>query len=286
MDINKKRLHAMSEGKNDLTVVVTTFYRWPLVASLVESLAHRMECKILVVNDGGDIASPDILNRIDALATILNLEENVGQARAIDAGAKAVTTSHMLYIDSDDTLELLENEFDLVAKLESNIVLFPRYIEVGDRRRTRVLDEPVSDADFIHTIGTHSGFIISLEAYTKVGAYDPALASHIDWDYIIRLKDQGVIFDTYECRLLYSTEPGGISRNLRRVYCGRVQIWAKHRRVFPNMGRLPDYLRLLKYSIGNCAIEPFRRSDNIGYLIFKSVHFFPRKLYLLFKRFL
>ena len=274
----------MEKIQNSISILITTFNRWALVADLVDDLTRSFSCPIIIVNDAGELAGEDVKQRLGSRANIINLPNNLGQAGAIDAGVREIVTSHMLYIDSDDKLELSAAEANLVSSLEATTIYFPSTVKLRSSLRSRSFESQPSTSDLRrHTIGSHSGFIISLSAYKIIGPYDQNLASHIDWDYIIRISQSGFNFETYDASLIYSTETDGISRNIRRVYKGRVQLWEKHPSVFPVLTRGIDYFRLLKYAIGNCAVEPFSASNGAGFIVFKFLHWLPRQTYLLLR---
>lgn len=270
----------MIKEKN-ITVLIATYNRWALVENLVYKLRKCNLLNIIIVNDAGELVPEDsFLNNI---AKIVNLKNNSGQAVAIHEGAKLVESSHMLYIDSDDEVLIKCSISNLLNSLEEDHVYFPDTIKIRDKSVKRNFDQPLSDFNLRNnTIGTHSGFIISMKNYFSVGPYDSSLVSHIDWDYLIRLYKENIDFRTYEGDLLYSTETLGISRNLRRVFEGRKQLWAKHNTIFPKKYFFNNYFKLFKYAVGNCSQESWKNDDSFSFKIFILTHHIARLIYVSF----
>lgn len=268
---------------NSITVVITTYYRWHLVIPLVESLYSQLKTKIIIVNDAGDAPPKSFLEKNSGFVSIVNLDKNLGHANALNVGAHLVKTSHMLYIDSDDTLIFDDDFSKFCSSLKEGCVYFPKYKKLREKIEKRIFQETLSVKDMRkHIVGTHSGFIVSMNDFKEVGDYDTKLTSHIDWDYIIRLYEKKLKFVTYNGVIKYSTQTVGISRKLDKVYCGRTQLWRKHSSTFRLFHRIDDYIRLLKYCIGNCEPEFWSSKDTYSYNLFKIVHLIPRIIYQLY----
>lgn len=274
------------KAKGRITSVIATHGRWPDVARLATHLRVELQCAPIVINDGGPLPPKELADQIEASATLVNLPENIGNARAIHEGVRRAETDFIMIIDSDDFVTFGNGWADYQQAMDPSSLHVPRNLLIRNKLRRREASLSYLRDVRHNKIGTHSGMILSVAMYDRLGGYDPALISCKDWDFWVSAYRQKVTLDYFPATLVYATENTGISRDLWRVYRGRMQLWDKHPDIFAARDRAVDWFKLLKYAAANCSLatsNSLRRSKSATFMAFSLAHAAARISYLLVK---
>ena len=147
-----------------ISVVVPVYNVEKYLRECLDSLANQTfeDFEVICVNDGSDDSSPDILEEYaseDERFKIVS-QENKGLSGARNTGMNYIKGRYLLFLDSDDWLELnaLELLYNHANALNSEMVIFPyRYFnqetkqyEENDFTKLNMFDSSVDNKNFIY----------------------------------------------------------------------------------------------------------------------------------------
>jgi glycosyltransferase involved in cell wall biosynthesis len=211
-------LHAIATDLTDLiaqhtmnssvSVVIPTFNRKELIFQALDSVA-RQTCpplEVIVVDDCSSDGTVEALNvaRFPFPLTVVSLATNQGPAAARNAGILKARGRYIAFLDSDDVWlpEKLERQVALLGSLpERDATVL--YSQVRLRRRHEVLLRPVRAKEPAETIAEYvfvnGGYldqntIMLPTALARAVMYRSAMRLHEDWDFYMRLEEQGAAF--------------------------------------------------------------------------------------------
>jgi len=180
----------------DVSIIIPTRDRWRFLrrAIAVALNQEHVKVEVIIVIDGGTDQTADRLAEMtDARLRVLHFKENVGVARARNAGAAMARARWLSFLDDDDfwapdrTRRLLDQAMgaDLVAG---------GVFQLSERRSTGLMvpPEPAALRSALlvsNAIGGPSNAIVSNEAFTATGGYDPEFEVLADWDLWLRVLD-------------------------------------------------------------------------------------------------
>ena len=145
-----------------ISVVVPVYNVEKYLRECLDSLANQTfeDFEVICVNDGSDDSSPDILEEYaseDERFKIVS-QENKGLSGARNTGMNYIKGRYLLFLDSDDWLELnaLELLYNHANALNSEMVIFPyRYFnqetkqyEENDFTKLNMFDSSVDNKNF------------------------------------------------------------------------------------------------------------------------------------------
>jgi glycosyltransferase involved in cell wall biosynthesis len=186
-------------------VVIPTFDRLELLRQTVRSVRgqRRAADRIVVVDDGSSDGTAEWLAGQEDVTVVRNPDGGWGPARGRDAGAAAVGTDLIAFLDSDDLL--LPNALaDLAATLAARPAApfaFGRSLVAcrgadGWRPRGLITPEPAELADllpalfarnFVSSVGT----LLRRSAFERIGGYPHGVTFAEDHYFWIRLAQLG-----------------------------------------------------------------------------------------------
>lgn len=113
-----------------VSIIVPVYHVEPYLRQSIESVLNQsyQNIEVLLVDDGGDDACPDICEeycRIDKRVKCIH-KVNEGQSMARKAGLLAATGDYIMYLDADDWLdkEAVQNSLLAAEKHKADIVCF------------------------------------------------------------------------------------------------------------------------------------------------------------------
>lgn len=200
-----------------VTVLICTYNRADMLPySIASAIVQRWPCEIVVVDDGSDDATPEILATTPGIRWFR--QENSGKPGALERGLSEAKGEAVLVLDDDDIL--LPGALDVLAKaLFSNPELS---CVVGD---TIIFDgktgRPMSYRPAVRNPGSMAlqsalqqipglpgASLIRMSAQRKAGAYEPELIRGQDMDMYLRLAQVGPIEAVPLPTFLYRSHDG------------------------------------------------------------------------------
>jgi len=194
------------EGKQPLvTILICTYNRAHLIHEALESATiQTWPREIVVVNDGSDDGTHEILDKIDGTDGIRVIhQENGGKPSALNVGLAAAKGQAVLVLDDDDrltpgALHILATALFQNPKL--GCVIGDTMVFNGEtgapmtyRPATRVPPSTAEHALLQQVPGMPGASLIRMSTQRAAGSYDPGLIRGQDMDMYLRLSRAGYI---------------------------------------------------------------------------------------------
>lgn len=111
-------------SRPEVTVVIPTWNRRELLEHCLDSLkVQTVPCEIIVVDNGSTDGSAEVVRERFPDATLLEMDQNLGFAKAVNHGIRSVTTPY---------LALLNNDTEVAANwIEEGLAAFTAFPECG-----------------------------------------------------------------------------------------------------------------------------------------------------------
>jgi glycosyltransferase involved in cell wall biosynthesis len=195
-----------------VSVVLPTYNRARTLRRAINSVLNQdyRNIELIVVDDGSQDETRDILNSIDdQRLRIIHHDRNRGLGAARNTGLFASTGEFIAFQDSDD--EWLDGKLtSQVGSLEGSaadcICVYcikivygrnPDYV-YGHRRIACVPGPEVSKVSgdvreilWRKNLVSTQTILCTRDAALKAGGFDPRLRNSVDWDFVLRLSEQG-----------------------------------------------------------------------------------------------
>jgi len=203
MDLIAK--HTMNSS---VSVVIPTFNRKELIFQALDSVARqtRPPLEVIVVDDCSSDGTVDALSaaRFPFPVHVVSLATNQGPAAARNAGILKARGRYIAFLDSDDAWlpEKLERQVALLESLPGRDATV-LYSQVRLQRRHEVLLRPVrakatgeTIAEYVFVNGGYldQNTIMLPTAFARAVMYRADMRLHEDWDFYLRLEEQGAAF--------------------------------------------------------------------------------------------
>ena len=119
------------EKNYKISILVPVYNTEKFLNKCLDSLIYQTlkDIEIILVNDGSSDLSPVILDNYknkDSRIKVITLEKNEGLARARYHGIKEASGKYLMFVDSDDYLELnaCERAYEAIEKYKVDILHF------------------------------------------------------------------------------------------------------------------------------------------------------------------
>ncbi|MFA5799558.1 MAG: glycosyltransferase [Candidatus Peribacteraceae bacterium] len=194
-----------------VTIVIPVFNQECFVVSAIESALRQTyrHCSVLIVDDGSNDGTSEILHRYADRATIIR-QENAGTSVAWNTAINGVNDELLVGLDSDDEF-LPETVTEAVEAWEAHPdadIVYSDYefIDAAGNRTKIVRNpdplDPVRQLVSLHDrLGQKDNFLpfghVRLYRRTKlleIGGYDPQYLHAEDYDLALRLAERGAKF--------------------------------------------------------------------------------------------
>lgn len=270
-------------ANNDLiSIIIPCFNDFKFIEQAVSSALNQtyLNKEVILVDDGSNIKTKEVLKRLESKLTKLITQENQGQSAARNIGIEASMGEYILVLDSDDFFEpsFCEKAIEIFKSTENTKVV---------TCQAKLLFEDGSSRVFIPKGGKIADFIFGNNAlgtsmfkkidWNACGCYDEDMRNGFeDWEFFIRLLKNGgqvkVIQEplyTYRKRN-YSTTSIANSKKYELL----AYVFTKNKTLYiDNFEQYTDYLLKLiqreeidkkkkmnsiDYKIGAFLLKPFR----------------------------
>jgi len=188
--------------KADLSVIITSYNKpYEQLIECVESIKQQtvQPKEVILVDDCSD--DP----RAHAFATSIILPQNVGVAKARDAGVRMSTGKLLLFVDADDKIapDFIQQCGRVIAKKID--IAYPNMILFDDVPVNKLVDNP-SKITPKYLLGKKTGIPVTSMMWRKM--YDDLggfrdLPIFEDWDFWIRAMFNGYTFGRANTLLWY-----------------------------------------------------------------------------------
>jgi len=262
-----------------VTIVSVCYKSDALLPDLIASIPD--ETPIVLVDSGrtNSFANLPIGRRID----VVSLDENLGFGRGCNAGAEAVRTPWIMFLNPDARLEpgALEALLEAVEKYPSAFAFNPRIAnsdgsEYFKRRswllpRTRYMKRGWPKTDTTVPVLSGAAFFVSKQIFEEVGGFDPNIfLYHEDDDLSLRLERLGPLMFVHNALIVHAAgHSSGRSPEIARLKAfhmaqSRIYTGLKYKRPFP---RISTFIQALVLLTSPCVIfSARRRAKALGFL--------------------
>lgn len=188
----------MAPGQPDLSIVIPTLDRWPLLSRALASALDQRDTvvEVIVVDDGSTDETRDRLaEHPDERVRVIRAERPRGVACSRNAGIAAARAPATAFLDDDDLWAPLKSKMQLDALARAGARWsWTAATVVDETLRPRLLrPAPTPEsvrARILHTnpLPALSAVIVRTDLLRDVGGFDETLSVFADWDLWIRLS--------------------------------------------------------------------------------------------------
>lgn len=273
----------MYKSANELVSIVIPVYNdAQYIEQAVDSALNQTysNVEVIVVDDGSNQETKDVLKRIESKITKLITQENKGQSTARNVGIREAKGEYILVLDSDDFFESTFCEKAIPMFLKNNlvkIVTCQAYRLYLDGAKDIFIPSGGSITNFIFYNDALGTSMFKKEEWQLCGGYDESMRTGFeDWDFFIRLLQNGGVANViqeplynYRIRNNSTTE-----RANKKKYELLKNIYLKHQELYKanfdsfvihilsriereEIEKLKN-LQRIEYKIGVIILKPFR----------------------------
>ena len=151
--------------------------------------------EVIVVDDGSNVKTKEILKKIEPKITKLITQKNQGQSTARNAGIEAASGAYILTLDSDDYFEpsFCEKAI-LIMNASEEIKLVSCFATLIYNNGFTQVFKPKGGIlkDFLFSNCAMGSALFSKQEWNMVGGYDEAMREGFeDWEFYLRLLVNG-----------------------------------------------------------------------------------------------
>ncbi|MEZ0128555.1 glycosyltransferase [Flavobacterium sp. LBUM151] len=260
------------ENSNLISIVIPCYNDAQYIEQSVFSALNQTysQIEVIIVDDGSNVETKEILKKIEPKITKLITQENQGQSKARNVGIEASKGDYILVLDSDDYFEpsfcqkailsFCNPEIKLVAsfvKRFNDFYCYDFYPNGGDLK------------DFLICNQAAAGSVMfRKQDFTTAGGYDETMRSGFeDWEFYIRLlKNGGTAFIIPEFLFNYRTKENSTTTLANKIkYKLLYFIYEKHKDLY--VLYFEDFVSHLLNRIEREEKEKFKNLQRIEYRI-------------------
>lgn len=182
-----------------ISIIIPCYNDWQYVEQAVNSAVNQtyVNKEVIVIDDGSNVKTKEILKKIEPKITKLITQENKGQSTARNAGIEVSKGDYILVLDSDDYFEptFCEKAF-AIFKNNSNCKLVSCHANLVSENKKTILFTPAGGTieDFLFSNAALGTSMFRKEDWNNCGHYDETMRSGLeDWEFFIRLLKNGGI---------------------------------------------------------------------------------------------
>lgn len=264
-----------------ISIVIPCYNDWQYVEQAVDSALNQtyLYKEVIVVDDGSNAKTKEILKQLEPKITKLITQENEGQSKARNVGIEASKGDYILVLDSDDYFEPSFCEKAVLSLGKPEIKLVTSFVKKFNDFYSH---------DFYPNGGDLKDFLICNQAaagsvmyrkqdFITAGGYDETMRFGFeDWEFYIRLlKNGGRAFIIPEFLFNYRTKENSTTTFANKIkYKLLYFIYEKHKDIYVLyfedfvshlLNRIEreekekfKNLQRIEYRIGMTALKPFR----------------------------
>jgi len=192
----------------EVSVIIPTFNRLPLLVAAIDSVLSQTfkDFEVIVVDDASCDGTPEFVRNIgDPRVRIVSLPIQGGGATARNAGIDVARGKYLAFLDSDDKWlrDKLAKQMELARRdQDKNVVYFTKLFARSETNETIVPRKPIKTVENVGDyffLNWGDGFIQTSSIFlhstlAKSVMFTDGLPIHQDWDFCIRLENQGARF--------------------------------------------------------------------------------------------
>jgi glycosyltransferase involved in cell wall biosynthesis len=212
----------------EVSIIIPAYNASLYLQRAIESVLKQTfeNFELIIVNDGSIDNTEDIVKRFqkkDKRIRYIQHDKNRGSSEARNTGIKTAKGKYVAFLDSDDEwLEnKLEKQLEVFKNPQINVVTCWAYWVDEIKNKTSIYAVPYFDDSLPYILRENyllsnpSGVVLKKSVIKKVGLFDNSLIFVEDWDYWIRIIENGYNFYVISQPLLkYFFSKGNLTNTL------------------------------------------------------------------------
>lgn len=224
-----------------VSVIIPYFNCEKYIAETIESVEKQTytNVEIIVVNDGSSKPSTAYIEDLIQDKSYIQYfyQENKGLSSARNVGGKAAKGEFLLFLDADDKIapRYLQEAIVKILSQPNCKLVYSKAEYFGKQTGSWDLPQYTTFADLLRNNMIYCTALHRKSDFTKLGGFDENLSAYEDWDYWIRLlQDGGQVIRIDEVLFSYRKRNDGTSltdnlkKNLTQDRCNWQKIYLKH----------------------------------------------------------
>ncbi|MBF4470300.1 glycosyltransferase family 2 protein [Flavobacterium sp. HJJ] len=223
-----------------VSIIIPCYNDWQYVEQAVDSALNQTYAykEVIIVDDGSNSKTKEVLKRIEPKITKVVTQENKGQSTARNVGIREASGEYILVLDSDDFFEPTFCE-KAVALFSSNdlikiITCFTN--RIFDKKKMDVFKPKGGSIDaFLITNCAMGSAMFRKSDWQKVFGYEEKMTNGFeDWEFYIRLlKEKGTAYVIPEVLFNYRIKTNSTTTKANKVkYTLLKGIYLKHKDLY------------------------------------------------------
>lgn len=265
-----------------ISIIIPCYNDWQYIEQAVNSALNQTyaNIEVIVVDDGSNAKTKEILKKIEPQITKLITQENQGQSTARNVGIEVANGNYILVLDSDDYFEPSFCEKALAMFLnDDKVKIVSCFANLLSDDGSSVIFKPRGGkiSDFLCTNNALGTSLFKKIDWQNSGGYDEVMRKGFeDWEFFIRLlKDGGhvkVVEEAlYNYRKRKETTTLIANKNkyelLKYIYTKHKDLSILYYDIFLNdlLSRIEreeneklKNLQRIEYKVGKTILKPFR----------------------------
>ena len=244
----------MPNNKPKVSVIIPTYNRSNVLPRAIDSVLNQKydHVEIIVVDDGSDDNTSEIINKYRKSIEYIQFKKNRGANAARNAGIKYSTGEYIAFLDSDDELppDNISEKVQVLEKSSKSIggVFTPHKTYKNDQLwMTGKCDKEEVDIETLrhsNVVGGFSCVAVRRSVFDDIGFLDESLPSSQDYDFYIRLTQKYKLRHVDSTHVIRYAGANRIGFDLERKVEGHTKILEKHGNVLSPKRKARQYSSL------------------------------------------
>lgn len=276
--------------KSDVTVIIPCYNDGNYIQQALDSVLRQTVAvaKIIVVDDGSDAATKQILSTLNHPNLEVIYQENQGVSVARNTAIESATTTFIVNLDADDYYEptFIEKALDIINSKPNVGVVGCYYTKFNGYQKHQLIYKPLGGTvkDFIIKNNGLGNALFRKKCWEEVGGYDLKMVNgYEDWEFWIAILKNNWKMEIIE-EPLFNYRIKSSSRDKTALHKHdfelRKYIFLKHKEVY--LAHLDYYtLEILRInSVLKNNVHKFKNSREykIGFLVLKPFRWIKNSL--------
>jgi glycosyltransferase involved in cell wall biosynthesis len=192
------------ENNDLISIIIPCYNDWQYIEQAVNSALNQTypNKEVIIVDDGSNAKTKEILKRLEPKITKLITQENQGQSKARNVGIEASKGGYILVLDSDDFFEPSFSEKAIqvfINKKSVKLVTCQANLLFEDGSSRIFTPKGGTIADFILNNNALGTSMFKKEDWRMCGGYDEEMRNGFeDWEFFIRILKKGGIAEVIQ----------------------------------------------------------------------------------------
>lgn len=260
-----------------VSIVIPCYNDAQYIEQAVNSALNQVypDKEVIVVDDGSDIETKAVLQKIERKITKLITQENKGQSTARNVGIRESKGEYILVLDSDDYFEpdfvekavavFLENKNTKIVTCFANLILENEISYVYKPKGGDI-------ASFLCSNNALGSAMFRNEDWQTSGGYDETMLQGFeDWEFYIRLLQKEGLAQVIEEPLYNYRKRNNTTTHRANAVKYKLLLYLFHKHKVLYRMYLDDYVSYLLSKIEKEEYEKIKNTQRLEYKIGKVI---------------